>query len=111
MKKIRPDLIYVSMPGFGDSGPWRNYLAYGIGQEQLSGIAHMTGYEDEGPMKSGINHGDPISGSHAAGVILAALRYRKVPLPVLLKHINGSEPAIIPISSKGSYLGSLTFTN
>jgi benzylsuccinate CoA-transferase BbsF subunit len=40
-------------------------------------MAHMTGYRGEGPMKSGINHGDPITGSHAAGVVLAALRYRK----------------------------------
>jgi crotonobetainyl-CoA:carnitine CoA-transferase CaiB-like acyl-CoA transferase len=40
-------------------------------------MAHMTGYRGEGPMKSGINHGDPITGSHAAGVLLAALRYRK----------------------------------
>ncbi|MDA0733490.1 MAG: CoA transferase [Chloroflexi bacterium] len=77
LKKIRPDLIYVSMPAFGNSGPWQSYVAYGIGQEQLCGMAHMTGYRDEGPMKSGINHGDPITGSHAAGVVLAALRYRK----------------------------------
>jgi benzylsuccinate CoA-transferase BbsF subunit len=77
LKKIRPDLIYVSMPAFGNSGPWQSYVAYGIGQEQLCGMAHMTGYRDEGPMKSGINHGDPITGAHAAGVVLAALRYRK----------------------------------
>jgi len=77
LRRIRPDLIYVSMPAFGNSGPWQKYLAYGIGQEQLSGMAHMTGYRGEGPMKSGINHGDPITGSHAAGVLLAALRYRK----------------------------------
>ena len=77
LKKLRPDLIYVSMPAFGNSGPWQDYVAYGIGQEQLCGMAHMTGYRDEGPMKSGINHGDPITGSHAAGVVLAALRYRK----------------------------------
>jgi crotonobetainyl-CoA:carnitine CoA-transferase CaiB-like acyl-CoA transferase len=77
LKKLRPDLIYVSMPAFGNSGPWQGYVAYGIGQEQLCGMAHMTGYRDEGPMKSGINHGDPITGSHAAGVVLAALRYRK----------------------------------
>ena len=76
-RKIRPDIIYVSMPAFGNSGPWKGYVAYGIGQEQLSGMAHMTGYQDDGPMKSGINHGDPITGSHAAGVLLAALRYRK----------------------------------
>ena len=65
------------MPAFGNTGPWKKYLAYGIGQEQLSGMAHMTGYDNDGPIKSGINHGDPITGSHAAGVILAALRYRK----------------------------------
>ncbi len=77
LKRLRPDIIYASMPGFGNSGPWRDYLAYGIGQEQLSGMAHMTGYTDDGPMKSGINHGDPITGSHAAGIILAGLRHRR----------------------------------
>ena len=77
LRKHRPDLIYVSMPAFGNTGPWKGYLGYGIGQEQLSGMAHMTGYRGEGPMKSGINHGDPITGSHAAGVLMAALRYRR----------------------------------
>ncbi len=77
LRRLRPDLIYVSMPAFGNNGPWQKYVAYGIGQEQLSGMAHMTGYRDEGPMKSGINHGDPITGAHAAGVVLAALRRRR----------------------------------
>ncbi len=77
LRQLRPDLIYASMPAFGNSGPWQSYVAYGIGQEQLSGMAHMTGYVNDGPMKSGINHGDPITGSHAAGVLLAALRYRR----------------------------------
>ena len=77
LRKHRPDLIYVSMPAFGNTGPWKGYLGYGIGQEQLSGMAHLTGYPDDGPMKSGINHGDPITGSHAAGVLLAALRHRR----------------------------------
>ena len=77
LRRSRPDLIYVSMPAFGNNGPWKDYVAYGIGQEQLSGMAHMTGYTGDGPMKSGINHGDPITGSHAAGVVLAALRQRR----------------------------------
>lgn len=77
LRKHRPDLIYVSMPAFGNTGPWKGYLGYGIGQEQLSGMAHLTGYSGDGPMKSGINHGDPITGSHAAGVLLAALRRRR----------------------------------
>ena len=77
LRKHRPDLIYVSMPAFGNTGPWKGYLGYGIGQEQLSGMAHLTGYPNDGPMKSGINHGDPITGSHAAGVLLAALWRRR----------------------------------
>ena len=83
LRRRRPDLIYVSMPAFGNTGPWKGYLGYGIGQEQLSGMAHLTGYpprhpyESGGPMKSGINHGDPITGSHAAGLLLAALRRRR----------------------------------
>jgi len=77
LRKHRPDLIYVSMPAFGNTGPWKGYLGYGIGQEQLSGMAHMTGYRGDGPMKSGINHGDPITGSHSAGVLMAALRHRR----------------------------------
>lgn len=77
LRQHRPDLIYVSMPAFGNTGPWKGYLGYGIGQEQLSGMAYMTGYRGDGPMKSGINHGDPITGSHAAGVLMAALRYRR----------------------------------
>ncbi len=77
LRQHRPDLIYVSMPAFGNTGPWKGYLGYGIGQEQLSGMAHLTGYPNDGPMKSGINHGDPITGSHAAGVLLAALRRRR----------------------------------
>ena len=77
LRRIRPDLIYVSMPAFGNTGPWKGYLGYGIGQEQLSGMAYLTGYAGDGPMKSGINHGDPITGSHAAGLLLAALRHRR----------------------------------
>ncbi|MBI4233872.1 MAG: CoA transferase [Chloroflexi bacterium] len=77
LRSLRPDIIYCSMPAFGNSGPWRDYIQYGIGQEHLAGMASMTGYPGQGPMKSGINHGDPITGSHAAGALLAALLYRR----------------------------------
>ena len=77
LARHRPDIIFLSMPAFGNSGPWRTYVQYGVGQEQLAGMSYLTGYTGEGPMKSGINHGDPITGSHAAGAILAALLYRR----------------------------------
>ena len=78
LRGLRPDVIVLSMPGFGSTGPWKDFIQYGIGQEQLGGIASMNGYlEEDGPIKSGVNFGDPISGAHAAGVVLAALLYRR----------------------------------
>ena len=100
LRKVRPDLIYVSMPAFGNDGPWQSYLAYGIGQEQLSGMAHMTGYDGEGPMKSGINHGDPITGSHAAGVVLASLRHRRRTGKGMLIDVSQQESAVSLIGAE-----------
>ena len=100
LRRFRPDLIYVSMPAFGNSGPWKGYLAYGIGQEQLSGMAHMTGYPGEGPMKSGINHGDPITGSHAAGVVLAALRHRRRTGEGMFIDVSQQESAVALIGAE-----------
>ena len=94
LRKHRPDLIYVSMPAFGNTGPWKGYLGYGIGQEQLSGMAHMTGYRGGGPMKSGINHGDPITGSHAAGVLMAALRHRRLTGKGMYIDVSQQESAV-----------------
>ena len=99
-RQIRPDLIYASMPAFGNSGPWQQYVAYGIGQEQLSGMAHMTGYVNDGPMKSGINHGDPITGSHAAGVLLAALRYRRRTGKGMFVDVSQQESAVALIGGE-----------
>ena len=78
MRAIRPDVIMVSMPAFGSSGPWKDFIQYGIGQEQLGGISSMNGYRGEdAPVKSGVNFGDPISGAHAAGAVLSALWRRR----------------------------------
>ena len=78
LRELRPDIIMVSMPAFGNTGPWKDFIQYGIGQEQLGGIASMNGYAGESaPVKSGVNFGDPISGAHAAGAALAALLRRR----------------------------------
>lgn len=73
----RPDIILVSMPGHGKTGPEAGYVAYGTNVEQLAGLASITGYEGGEPHKSGISYGDPISGTAAAGAVMAALLYRR----------------------------------
>lgn len=78
LREEKPDLIMISMPAFGNTGPWREFIQYGVGQEQLGGISSMTGYhDDDAPIKSGVNFGDPIAGTHAAGAIMSALLYRR----------------------------------
>ncbi len=79
LRKVKPDIIMLSMPAFGATGPEADYTAWGTSQEQMSGITELTGYsgENEMPMKSGIDYGDPTAGEMAAGIILAALRYRR----------------------------------
>ena len=78
VKQIKPDIIMLSMPAFGNTGPWKDFIQYGIGKEQLGGISSMNGYQDsDGPVKSGVTFGDPISGAHAAGAVLSALLYRR----------------------------------
>ena len=78
LRGLRPDIIVLSMPAFGNAGPWRDFIQYGIGQEQLGGISSMNGYlNEDAPVKSGVNFGDPISGAHAAGALLSALYRRR----------------------------------
>ncbi len=78
LRKIRPDIIMVSMPAFGLTGPYRDYVAYGTGLEGMVGLAAMTGYANGPPLKTGIAYGDPVGGLHAAFAVLAALRYRRL---------------------------------
>ena len=78
LRSLRPDIIVLSMPAFGNTGPWRDFIQYGIGQEQMGGISSMNGYlNEDAPVKSGVNFGDPISGAHAAGAVLSALYSRR----------------------------------
>src|SRR3972149_10182114 len=75
---VNPQLIVVSMPGHGSTGPERDFIAYGTNVEQLSGLCHLTGYEGGPPQKTGISYGDPVAGIAAAGGIAAAPRWRGV---------------------------------
>ncbi len=77
LERINPRIVLLSMTGFGDSGPERDYVGYGVTQEELSGIYGLTGYEDGEPLKSGSNIGDPMNGMHGAVAILAALIERE----------------------------------
>jgi len=77
LKQIKPEIIMVSLSGYGQTGPWRDFTAYGMGLEPASGISSVTGYRDGPPLRTGISFTDPYSGVVGAGAVLAALVYRR----------------------------------
>jgi len=76
LKKVRPDVIMVSMPGFGSSGPYRDYVCFGEALEGMTGLSHLTGNKDGPPVRSAGAFTDPASGMWAVYGILAALQRR-----------------------------------
>jgi crotonobetainyl-CoA:carnitine CoA-transferase CaiB-like acyl-CoA transferase len=74
---LRPDLVMLSMSGYGQTGPWRDYVAYGMGLEAASGVCALTGYRGGDPLRTGISFTDPYSGIVGAGAVLTALHYRR----------------------------------
>ena len=77
LQQVNPSVIMVSISGFGQTGPERDYVAYGANVEASCGLAAVTGYvDDERPYRSSLFYPDPITGNHAALSVLAALHHR-----------------------------------
>jgi crotonobetainyl-CoA:carnitine CoA-transferase CaiB-like acyl-CoA transferase len=76
LKQANPQIIYVSMPGFGASGPYHGRVAFGPIVEPLTGLSKMLGYEADRPMNSAMALMDPIAATHAAGAVVQAVRKR-----------------------------------
>ena len=77
LRARNPRLIYVRMPAFGASGPWRDRISYGPGIDAMSGLSWLTGYRDGPPLKPGNFYCDQNAGLHAAAAAIAALRARE----------------------------------
>src|SRR3546814_17816252 len=45
LKAIKPEIIMISLSGYGQTGSWRDFTAYGMGLEPASGISSLTGYQ------------------------------------------------------------------
>jgi len=75
-KKLRSDIIMISLSGYGDTGPYHEYVAYGPAQVPLSGLSALTGYKGWPPMHAGFSYADPNGGVHGAYAVLTALYHR-----------------------------------
>jgi len=76
LKKIKPDIIMVSISGLGHYGPLRNFYMYVPGMEGMSGLTYITGFPGEPPLLSGCAYGDWVTGANAAAALITALYCR-----------------------------------
>jgi crotonobetainyl-CoA:carnitine CoA-transferase CaiB-like acyl-CoA transferase len=78
LKAVKPDIIMISMPGYGSTGPNKNYRALGANLDESGGHTWLRRYRNTDPSSASmILFSDATSGAHAAFAVLAALRYRK----------------------------------
>ena len=73
----RPDLIYCSISGFGQTGPYRDRAAYDVPLQAMGGLMSITGEPDRPPVKTGVALVDVIAAQYAFSGILAALFHRE----------------------------------
>ena len=80
LREINPRLVYCSISGFGQSGPYSHLPGYDPLFQSMSGLMSITGAADDepggGPMRVGFSVGDITAGFYAVSAILAALRHR-----------------------------------
>ena len=112
LRAVKPDIIMVSINAYGSTGPWAHYHTYGVILEPVCGFMSLTGYvDDEMPMRSGVDHIDPLAGIHAAGAIVAALLYRQktgkgqqINVSMLESGVNFIAPAVLDYIISGRML-------
>jgi formyl-CoA transferase len=76
VREVRPDIVYVSISGFGQWGPDHDRPGYDPLAQAASGFLSLNGDPEGGPVKAPTFLGDDLAGLHAALATLAALRYR-----------------------------------
>lgn len=77
LKKIKPDLIYCSVTGFGQDGPYKDRAGYDSVLQGMSGIMSISGEPDGAPQKTGMPVSDFSAGLYASVSLLAALMHRE----------------------------------
>ena len=78
LKAINPRVVYCSITGFGQTGPYASRAGYDFLVQGMGGAMHATGQKDGPPTKSGIAIADIFTGLYAANAIQAALLRRTI---------------------------------
>ena len=77
LRAANPRLIYCSITGFGQTGPYRQRAGYDFLLQAMGGLMSVTGEPDGEPMKVGVAITDILTGMYAATAVLASLAERE----------------------------------
>lgn len=77
IKKVNPEVVYASISGFGQTGPYRNKVAYDAVAQAMGGWTNLTGFPGQVPARVGPAISDAATGVHTAVAILAAVYYKQ----------------------------------
>ena len=77
-RAVKSDIIYLSLSGYGATGPSREYVSYGMQLQAFAGFASLTGYVGGPPRNLGTPMSDTAGGLSGAFGVLAALHHRRV---------------------------------
>ncbi len=80
LKQLKPDLVYCSITGFGQTGPYAHRAGYDFIVQGMGGFMSLTGERDDlpggGPQKAGVAIADLMTGMYATIAVMAALTHR-----------------------------------
>lgn len=78
VKEIKPDIVYGTVTGYGEEGPWRNKPGQDLLAQSLSGLTWLNGDHDQPPVPVGLAIADMLAGAHLVQGILACLVRRGI---------------------------------
>ena len=78
LRRARPDIVMCSMSGFGATGAYRDYPAFGPSVEAMTGLPSMMGYAGGPPRTSSLAFPDLVAALNGVAAIAAALRHRRL---------------------------------
>ncbi len=76
LSQEKPEIIYCSITGFGQDGPYSHRAGYDLLVQGMGGIMDLTGKPDDEPMRGGVAFADVMTGIYSAVAITAALNER-----------------------------------
>ena len=79
LRQVKEGIVYISMPGWGSTGPFSHHVLFGLQAQTASGVTHLWGHPDAPPsLRCGIYYADFFVGAQCGFMLETALYHRKL---------------------------------